>query len=340
VLDGSGRQEIQGVAKLPDARAVAVGTSSETPAVWTFDGSSWSREDVSTERGTLYDVAVPGRGTIVAVGSMRVDQGDTDAVVWTRSRGGQWQSVCDDCGGPGRQLAWAVIARRNGSFVAVGYEKADENYDAAVWLSPDGESWARAAKGDRDLEGENSQVMMDVVAIGDRLVAVGRDGTNAAVWTSSMRGNDWTRVEDSALTAQTSWLQMNAVTKLGTRLVAVGREQRSRQGPLAAAAWVSFDRGSTWRRGRGDFAPRGQQMLDVAPAPPELIAVGYDNARGHAAAAWRSSVGETWTAVRSGAFTSENNVEMNSIALLDYGTLLGVGDEGDDAAIWESQAPR
>ena len=66
--------------------------------------------------------------------------------------GGQWQSVCVDCGGPGRQLAWAVIARRIGSFVAVGYEQADENYDAAVWLSPDGESWARAAEGDRDLE--------------------------------------------------------------------------------------------------------------------------------------------------------------------------------------------
>ena len=128
---------------------------------------------------------------------------------------------------------------------------------------------------------------------------------------------------------------MQAITRLGTRLVVVGREQPAQGGRFAAAAWVSFEQGSTWRRGSGDFAPRGQQMRDIAAAPPEVVAVGYDGA---AAAVWRSSDGATWMRDRAGDLADADDAKMWSVAHLGSGTLLGGGSESGDAVIWESTA--
>jgi CHAT domain len=337
VLDGSGPQKIEGLTKLPQNRAVAVGKSGHTPAVWTFDGSSWFRsDDLSTERGVM-NAVVFAKGKIFAVGSRPDVFRQSDAIAWLRLGGGEWRSFCVDCGG-GRQVAFSAIARRNGDFVAVGYDQGGpKDFDAAVWQSSDdGESWTRSAEADPDLAGDNTQLMKDVVGLRDRLIAVGRDGKDAAVWTST-DGLDWAPVSDSDLTASPGFLAMTSVTTIGTRVVAVGYEQLG--GHKAAAAWISFDQGSTWMRGGGDFPFRDQQMLDVASAPPGLVAVGNDTAPGPTAAVWSSVDGLTWTAVRSGAFASEGNVGMTSVALLDNRTLLGVGNRGGDAAIWESKAP-
>ena len=343
VLDGSGLQKIQSVAKLPQGRAVAVGMNGDNPAVWTFYGSSWFRPDLSAGRGVM-NAVVLAEGKIFAVGSRPDDFGQSDAVAWLRLGGGEWRSVlCDACGGRGRQVAFSAIARRNGGFVAVGYAQGGpHDFDAAVWQSSDhGESWTRSAKDDPDLAGENSQLMQDVVELrdrklGDRLVAVGRDGSDAAVWTSP-DGLEWARVSASNLPASPGFLAMSSVTTIGTRLVAVGWEQPG-GGLREGAAWISYDHGSTWKRGSGDFAARGQQMLDVTAVPPELVAVGNDRPSGPTAAVWSSVDGLTWTAVRSGAFASDDKVGMTSAALLDNGILLGVGNRGGDAAIWESKA--
>jgi CHAT domain len=343
VLDGSGPQKIQGVTKLPQNGAVAVGRSGAAPTVWNFDGSSWFRSDLNAERGVM-NAVVFSQGSIFAVGSRRVNSDQWDAVAWLRPGAGKWRSVCVDCGNRGRQVAFAAIGRRDGSFVAVGRYQggADYKYDAAVWQSSDGgATWRRFADTDPDLAGENSQVMLGLVDAGDRrvdrLIAVGHDGKDAAVWTST-DGSDWERVSDSDLTASTGFLEMTSVTKLGTRVVAVGWEQPG-GGQKKAAAWISYDRGSTWKRGGGDFAARDQQMRDVTAVGTELVAVGNDNAVDPRAAVWSSVEGLTWTAVRSGSFGGEGIVGMTSVAFLDNGTLLGVGNRGGDAAIWESKQP-
>jgi hypothetical protein len=335
VLDGGGRQEIRDIAPLPQGRAVAVGLSGDTPAVWIFDGSDWSRNDLSNERGVMNGV-VTTSGKFLAVGSQVDSWRQLDAVVWLRTRGGTWPSVCDICGGKGHQVAYAAVARRDGSFVVVGNDQRGTNFDAAVWRSLDGgESWQRVAEEDADLTGEHSQVMKAVVDVGDRLVAVGRDGTDAAVWTST-DSLDWQRVSDAALRAPISFLEMTSVARLGTRVVAVGREQQ--QGRRnEAATWISYDRGSSWRRGTGEFAARGQLMRQVAVVPPGLVAVGLDHAAGKRAgpAVWSSRDGKTWTAVRSSAFVSKD-FTMTSVVRVGNGTLFGAGGNGEDAAIWES----
>jgi hypothetical protein len=336
VLDGSGPQKIQSVTKLSQNGAVAVGKSGTAPTVWNFDGSSWFRSDLSAERGVM-NAVVFSQGKILAVGSRRVNSDQWDAVAWLRPGAGTWRSVCVDCANRGRQVAFAAIGRRDGSFFAVGRYQggADNKYDAAVWQSSDGATWRPFGETDPDLAGENSQVMQGVVDLGDRLVAVGHDGKDAAVWTSA-DGSDWERVSDSDLTASTGFLELTSVTKLGTRVVAVGSDQPG-GGQKKAAAWISYDRGSTWERGGGDFAARGQQMLDVTAVGTELVAVGSDKAAGPRAAVWSSVEGLTWTAVRSGSFAGEGNVGMTSVAFLDNGTLFSVGNSGEDAAIWESK---
>jgi hypothetical protein len=328
-LDGSGQQEILALANLPEDGGVAVGRSGKAAAVWMFDGSSWSPDDVGGARGVMWDVVSAG-DELIAVGSR-----GSDAAFWLRS-GDAWQSAsCDDgCGGPGQQRAYAAIARRDGSFVAVGNDSdADGKFDAAVWVSPDGGlSWERAADDDSDLAGANSQVMKDVVELDGQLVAVGRDVDDAAVW-MSRDGSDWRPVTDPALGAPTRSLEMNSMAIAGTRIVAVGREEQGKRN--SAAAWF-VDQGSTWRRAGGDFALGGQQMRAVTAAPSELVAVGFDGKR--AAAVWRSEDGETWSGISSSAFAGDL-VEMNGVARMANGTLFGGGSEGEDAALWESSPP-
>jgi hypothetical protein len=190
-----------------------------------------------------------------------------------------------------------VTLRRDGTLVAVGRRtgSSDGKFDAAVWLSDDGASWRSAAVGDSALGGEDSQVMNGVVEIKGRLVAVGRDVRSGAVWTSD-DGENWTQVRDPDLVDGGKFVEIAGVAHVGTRLVAVGWKA-AQDHPAAAATWISFDEATTWQKGTSaGFAPRGQQLFDVAEVsrgPSELMAVGFDDdAQEPVAAVWRSSL--TW----------------------------------------------
>jgi CHAT domain len=342
-LDGSGRQEMRSVAALSGGNAIAVGRDGSTPAIWTYDGSSWSRQEITGQRGVATGVArglAASLGTVVAVGSSSPAR---EAVIWSRSGQGQWQRVCC-AGAAGLQVAYAVLARRNGTFVAVGAETnaGDKSFDAAVWLSPDGQSW-RQVPDHPDLGGPASQVMKGVIEVGDRLYAVGRDGKDAAAW-SSTNGEDWAKEKAPALKAQVGFQEISAAAHVGSRLVGVG--WTGQPDMAKAAVWIRFDRTGRWESVElpgPDFTARGQQMLDLVAAPPELVAVGYDH-RGQRsiAAVWSSADSKTWRPVHSSAFESRGDSGMASIALLGGKTPLAVGNAGSkqdaDAAIWESRA--
>lgn len=325
VFGGDGQQTILGLEELPQG-AIAVGESSGSASVWRSDGSSWTGEDLGADRGAVWDVVSAGE-TLLAVGSSRQDE-----AFWRRAPGGPWKpAACSGCGGQRQQVAFAAIALGGGRFVAVGRDRRPDGYDAAVWRSSDrGATWERVAD-DPALGGAGDQVMKDVVLSNRGLLAVGRDDKSAAVWTSP-DGVAWSRERgsESAFAAPPASLEMNSVTTRGTTIVAVGYEHAGPNEPYAAAVWVSDNEGE-WRR-RGDFAPRRQQMLDVAAAPPGFVAVGYDEG---AAAVWTSTDGETWTR----AFASDRQGEMESVASAGEGTLLGGGNEGGDAALWESKSP-
>ena len=338
VLGGIGPQEILGVAQLGENDAVAVGRSGDVPdnnmpTVWTLDSSGWSRQVLSNERGFMYGI-VSKKATIVAVGSGPDDYGQSDAIAWV---GPVWRRVCLDCGSRGRQVAYAVCRRSDGSLIAVGNDHSSEGYDAAVWRSRNGgNSWERVAETDEDLIGVKDQVMKGVVEFKGRLFAVGRDGTNAAVWTSE-DALDWKRETDSALEATRGSLEMRAVGTIGTRVIAVGHEGTG--GDVSAAAWIWSRARPTWRRGTGDFVPRGQEMFGLTRVSPDVVAVGRDTVSRPTAAVWRSRDGSTWTAVSSSSFAGESDVGMESAVQLDNGIVLSVGNSGGDAAIWESKQP-
>jgi len=345
IPNASGRQEMRGVAARHGDEVIAVGRNGGHASVWTFDGASWAQQDLTSLPGVMKGV-VAKTDTAVAVGWRPGD--GLDAGIWEQLPSGTWQSAaCTGCGGPDSQRADAVTLRRDGTLVAVGRRtgSSDGKFDAAVWLSDDGKSWRSAGVGDSALGGEDSQVMNGVVEIKGRLVAVGRDVRSGAVWTSD-DGENWTRVRDPDLVDGGKFVEIAGVAHVGTRLVAVGWKA-AQDHPAAAATWISFDEATTWQNGTSaGFAPRGQQLFDVAEvsrAPSELMAVGFDDdAQEPVAAVWRSSLGQNWARVRSSSFALGSRAAMSGLAVLGDGRILAVGQSGPkeeaDAAVWESRA--
>jgi hypothetical protein len=212
---------------------------------------------------------------------------DVDAAVWRSNDGIAWRRVAagDEAMGGDTVPQWmnAVVAGGPG-FVAVGQEGFDflgvdewtpgdeipadgrahvtENV-AAVWTSPDGETWTRA-ESQPALEHPDGTVtgwatMFDVTTQASGLVAVGRNVGNdegAAVWLSP-DGLSWQRVipEDAY-----AWPDMQAVaTSPGQRLVAVGGWSNY----VKAGAWSSTDNGTTWIR-----HPHDDELFGGLPGSP------------------------------------------------------------------------
>jgi hypothetical protein len=338
-----GRQEMRG-ATTRQGEVIAVGRNGGHASVWTYDGASWARRDLTSLSGVMKGVAARG-DKVLAVGWRPGDR--LDAGIWEQLPSGTWQeATCTGCSGLGSQRADAVTFRSDGTLVAVGRrtDSTDGKFDAAVWLSDDGSSWHPAGLGEAALGGQDSQVMNGLAEIKGRLVAVGRDVRGGAVWTSD-DGEHWTQIRDPDLVDGGKFVEIAGVARVGSRLVAVGW-RASQDHSSAAATWISFDGGSTWERGSApDFAPRGQQLIDVTEVsrgPSEVMAVGFDHGSTEpVAAVWRSTSGQRWLRVRSSSFAIDSRATMSGLAVLGDGRILGVGQSGPkdaaDAAVWESR---
>jgi len=173
---------------------VAVGMDWSDPndadaAVWTsVDGFAWTRvphdEEVFGGSGHqgISSVVAAGPG-LVAVGTER--SGLQQAVVWTSVDGLTWTRVARDESGSldGGQMNSVVVG--DAGLVAVGWigSVGGPNSEAAVWTSLDGIIWSRVP---HDEEAIGKGLMWDLVNTDRGLIAVGTDGTNAAVWVA-----DW-----------------------------------------------------------------------------------------------------------------------------------------------------
>lgn len=253
------------------------------------DGLTWERvpHDEAIFEGEdwawMHAVAVGGPG-LVAVGG--AGSGERDAAAWTSEDGLTWTPVPHDdavFGGAGHQEILSITAGGPG-LVAVGRDiDLEHDSDAAVWTSPDGVTWTRVQNEDEVFGGEDDQEMVDVVAGGPGLVAVGLDWAvdsppDAAVWTST-DGLSWSRVShDGAIFGGSSYQQMLGVTAIDDGLVAVGltlgEDDASAQ---ESAVWTSPD-GVSWSRlphdGEVLGGPEDQEMRDVASDGSVLVAVG------------------------------------------------------------------
>lgn len=153
--------------------------------IWTsVDGIAWHRagnEDLfDLNEGNLTAVARTGLG-FVAVGA------DIDgSVLWTSSDGLHWTRLPRDSSFRG--AGSSAITEFQGEILALGARFPDGA--PLVWRSSGGQRWTRDA-GDR-VFGPMSGVS-DVTLFGSLLVAVGRDRSGAAIWTSA-DGRSWTAV--------------------------------------------------------------------------------------------------------------------------------------------------
>jgi hypothetical protein len=152
--------------------------------------------------------------------------------------------------------------------------------------------WSRIPADESIFGGRGTQWMESVTAGGPGLVAVGRDGPNAAVWTSA-DGTTWDRVpHDEAVFAGSGPTAMMSVTVGGPGFVAVGYDGLI---PYHShtAVWTSVD-GLAWSRIPLDESIFSGWMKGVTAGGPGLVAVGAD--RG-AVAVWTSVDGLTWSPV-------------------------------------------
>jgi hypothetical protein len=212
---------------------------------------------------------------------------DVDAAVWQSDDGVTWTRVVNESdvfgGDTMRHNMNAVVAGGPG-FVAVGIEGFDytgfaystpdgtgtqttgfENVTenaAAVWTSPDGETWTRVV-GEPSLSHSGGDVegwatMVDIVATDAGLVAVGRDSWDpapdlgwrqfAAVW-RSFDGLSWYRSGDPG---ELGYADMRGVTATGNGYVVAVGSWYSAMDVITARMWSSQDNGDTWFQIWGD----------------------------------------------------------------------------------------
>jgi hypothetical protein len=183
---------------------VAVGsvrfTSGEIAAVWTSaDGRIWSRvpyarkvfgDGLGYATVDMLSVAAGGPG-LVAVGGP-----NGAAFVWTSVDGITWSRLPPDVDfiGPGDQSIRSIVAGGPG-LVAVGtegfrvpspvLEDGQSSYEqiVVVWTSRDGINWSRVPHDESVFGGGSALDMVDVVANGSNLIAVGSVCTETEVHT-------------------------------------------------------------------------------------------------------------------------------------------------------------
>ena len=126
------------------------------------DGRSWESDPSGDVMGAADLVASPDR--LVVVGAAG---GRPQAWVGTGARNLQPSPAL-----PGSGAMFGVVFAR-GLFAAVG----DGAAGATAWTSADGRAWTDAL-----VAGEAGSRMLDVATNGDRVVAVGSRGTEAAAW--------------------------------------------------------------------------------------------------------------------------------------------------------------
>jgi hypothetical protein len=225
------------------------GGRSTDAAVWvSVDGLTWARvpHDEAVfggENSRVMTGVVAGGPGLVAVGYDSASQGwsglDANAAVWTSADGIAWARVpnAEMFGDRLMQMMNAVTVGGPG-LVAVGYDGAVNRYDAAVWTSVDGLTWARIPQDELVFGGSDVQGMNAVAAGGPGLVAVGytrtRTGFDAVVWVSA-DGQAWARVpHDGGVFGGLSSQEMSGVVAGGPGLIAVGHS-------MAITGWVPRD---------------------------------------------------------------------------------------------------
>jgi hypothetical protein len=198
-----------------------------------------------------------------------------------------------------------------------------------VWTSSDARSWLLLQPA--DVEGGGA--MAAVIALPDRLVAVGRrldaPVDTAAAWTSS-DGTKWTMADGGSAFAGG---QMAGATPGGPGVIAVG----SVPGEDRGCVWLSAD-GASWERALDETGTLEHAFLwSVAAAArgSGYLAGGLRTGDAFAATIWTSQDGRRWTPAAD--LPNADGMQVRSIAV-GGGRFVAVGERvgGGEAAAWTS----
>jgi hypothetical protein len=270
---------------------VAVGqvdSGAEADAViWHHADGEWlqSRPDAMAGDHEQWasDVAVGESGVVVAGGENA--WGEARPRMWFSADGEAWASVDGGPGGPfdgpGEESVRGVTAV-GGGFVAVGSRTVDNDMDAAVWFSPDGESWA--AVDDPDLGGEGRQGLLSAAVVDGVVVAAGFANDLAGqgqpvVWRSA-DGTKWNPHRGGLpmdnRRAGARDLSVRSLSVSGTTLLASGGND------WRPHIWRSTDAGVNWKElanpVHGDLFQDGVSLRNAVESQGVTVALGANPA--------------------------------------------------------------
>ncbi|MBN2114446.1 MAG: hypothetical protein JW785_10010 [Acidimicrobiia bacterium] len=301
-------------------------------------------------------VAMQTSGRVHDLGGITQTDNYSDVWVWSSPDGAVWTEPVG-LPFPGAFDEWAYAATPFGEeLVIVGAWRESgtnptevqgfwtfptEDTDGAAWVGSGSlPSWAQADA--TNLGGDREEEMLDVVVLGDLLVAVGgsdvvpefgepgRPEYAAAVWTSP-DGRAWERVADDAgiFSGPANSTGMDAAVADGVTVWAFGVDDSGGRDDLAM--WSTGD-GATWERleltGERVTSNRGLVVADAALSPTGVVVVGNEfGSDGRFPVIWFSPDGTAWERPDPG-ITSEG--ELVGVVATQFG-FIAVGHTRSDS---------
>jgi TIR domain len=285
-------------------------------------------------------------------------------VLLTRDSGAPpliWEAVPDPDLNSTGTLAISALVRYEGdpssnepAFVAAGSHRPGptSESDAAVWVadSPDGQEWDRiTVEESPDLGGEGNQAIAGLEVVqGRRIVAVGTDGSDAAVWISD-GGDIWTKVSDPDLEGVGTQAMIRLKDVAGL-LVAVGSTTNG-LGDTDGAVWTSADFGEDWQLVPTEgqvFGGDGNQIIERVQEIQDgsgisgLVAVGSDDGSGDTdGAVWLAdATAGGWRRIEADELRGQGIQQIQDVGTIGT-TLIAVGFEDagsdEDGVVWTSE---